>query len=167
MVTTRELRPLATMLELQDKAAPAHLGGIRNQCDATIEACNGLCHDCQSHAAGLQLVARFDRLEHLEHALVQLGGNARAIIRDFQLPATRPGLPSHVDPGGLGVMMLGRIADQIHDRDLEEVDIRENFEITAVQMHLVTVRQVQQLDRMHDGFADADARPRNRLPAHP
>src|SRR5512138_624719 len=103
-------------LELENRASPA---ARRLEPDATTLPLNDTAHDGQAHAATLNLIARLQRLKHLEHAFRVLRRYALAVVRDGKHVVVAL-LHARDDDAALRPrVVLDRIADQVAQHLLE------------------------------------------------
>src|SRR5690606_30324319 len=110
------LRLTLLPLELEHGAAAAGRG---LEPDAAALPRDDPAHDRQSHAAALHLVARLERLEHLEHALRVFLRYAFAVVGDGEDVVIVMLLAGDHDPAFGSRVMRYRIADEIAEHLLE------------------------------------------------
>ena len=73
-----------------------------------------LADDREAHSAALHLIARLQRLEHLEDLAVELGRDTGAVIPDREGVMRAEIGGSHLDAARGLVMVLDGVADQVH-----------------------------------------------------
>src|SRR5690606_27246012 len=115
------------------------------------EALDGLLHDGQPHPAPLHLVARAERLEEAEDALVVRPRDAGAVVGHSEPDDLRRGAGPHVD-GPYGEATVGAVGalegggQAVPEVELERGAVRRQRGEVALDLERERVRGVDSLD---------------------